>query len=137
MRRRTIVLIVLVPLVAFVWAGADHMVHRWSWKHADLDRNRLTLAYYHGAESGERLAEWIEHGDVVTASGVSLRTQGGGDAEVVVRYTREVGGWLAGATTTTETDCYRFTFPEYDIDFDRVTCPLAKSFGTALRHAEK
>ncbi len=137
MRRRTTALIVIVPLVAFVWAGVDHLEHRWSWKDADLDRNRLSLAYYRGAESGARLAEWIDHGEVVSASGASLRTQEGGDAEVVVRYTREVGGWLAGATTTTEADCYRFTFPEYDIDVERVTCPDAKSFGTRLRHAEK
>lgn len=123
MRRILIALCVLGPLAAVGWSGLDTAAHRWSWRAADLDRNRLDLAYYRGAETGDALAGWVEHGDVVAASGRSAHTQGG-DAEVLVRYEREDHGWLAGSTPTIETDCYRFSFVDrHQTSFRRVDCP--------------
>lgn len=137
MRRLPLVLTVLVPLGVLVWAGADNRAHHWSWKDADLDRNRLSLAWSRGAESGDLLAGWIEHGEVVSYSGFSGRTDGG-DAEVLVRYDRQETDWFGVATEEIERDCYRFTFADaYEVDFDRVGCPPGKSFGTRIRHAAR
>lgn len=123
MRRLVIALTVLAPLGLLAGMGIDTAAHRWSWRQADLDRNRLNLAYYRGAESGERLASWVEHGEVLAASGHSVHTQGG-DAAVLVRYERTDHGWLAGSTPTIEADCYRFTFVDsHHTSFRRADCP--------------
>ncbi len=137
MRRLPLVLIVLVPLGVFVWAGVDNMLHRWSWKDADLDRNRLTLAWSRGAESGDQLARWVTYGEVVSSSGFSGRTHGG-SAEVLVRYDRNKTDFFGSETEEIKRDCYLFTFAEaYELDFDRVDCPPSKSFTTRVRHAGK
>jgi hypothetical protein len=121
-RRLVIVLFVLAPLGLVAWSAVNTTAHRWSWRDADLDRNRLNLAISRGAESGEKLAGWIEHGEVLSASGFSERS--GGDAVVVVRYERTETDWFGVATGEVEADCYRFTFADgYETAFRRVDCP--------------
>ncbi len=130
MRRPVIVvaLVVLAAAVAFV-AVADRADHRWSWKLADLDRNRLDLALFRGADSGEELAARVEQGEVVAVSGGREPVRGG-DTIVVVRYERPRTDWFGGATGDVDADCYRFTFADGETSaFDLVDCPSGRVDG--------
>ena len=94
--------------------------HSWDWKEADLDRNRLNLGLFRGADTGEELGTWVRNGRVVAAEG----TRDGDDLAVVVRYERTVAdGWL-GPQDSVERVCYRFTpdGPGNEVEFGRTRC---------------
>lgn len=106
-----------VLLLALALAGCEHS---WDWKEADLDRNRLNLGLFRGADTGEELGTWVRNGLVVAVEG----TRDGDDLAVVVRYERTVGdGWL-GQQQKIEQSCYRFTpdGPGNDVEFGRTDC---------------
>ncbi|MBW9216721.1 hypothetical protein KV102_17915 [Mumia sp. zg.B53] len=116
MRRRGTAAAVL-PL-ALALAGCEHS---WHWKAADLDRNRLNLGLFRGADTGEELGTWVRNGRVAAVEGTRDRD----DRAVVVRYERTVAdGWL-GPQDEVERVCYRFT-PDRDgddVEFGRTDCP--------------
>src|SRR4051794_7533229 len=126
MRRVVMVMVpVLVALggVAVLGVHLVHRVeHRWAWRQADLDRNRLSLGQFRGADTGAELAGWVQHGRVVRAGGVARRTSSQ-QAELVVAYTTTTGGW-GGSAGKRVTVCYRFQVGGRDVvDFDEVDCP--------------
>ncbi|MGH1562770.1 hypothetical protein [Mumia sp. DW29H23] len=113
---RRLPLAVLVAVATLVLGGCGHS---WDWKQADLDRNRLNLGLFRGADTGEKLGSWVRVGEVVDSKG----SRSSDDLEVVVRYEREVGEPFG--TPGTERVCYRFT-PATDgaeVDFGRTDCP--------------
>lgn len=112
--------LLLVPLTLCVATGCSPS---WAWKQADLDRNRLNLALFRGAESASAAADWIEYGKVVESSGAA--TPGGGDLAITVRYERQETDWLGGAAGV-ERVCYRFTSRDGDnVQFSETDCPAA------------
>ncbi|MFD1826681.1 MULTISPECIES: hypothetical protein [Mumia] len=94
--------------------------HSWDWKQADLDRNRLNLGLFRGADTGEKLGTWVRVGEVVATDG----TRDGGDLAVVVRYERTVTeGW--GGAEKVERSCFQF-IPDADgstVEFGPTDCP--------------
>lgn len=117
--RRVLLLGVLLALLAPAFGCSQE--RGWSWPRADLDRNRLNLAFFRGADSGPELAEWIQNGEVVGTSRPS-RGPDVADPVVIVRYEREKPTLLAGATTEIEAECYRFAVSDETL-FERVDCP--------------
>ncbi|KAA1423384.1 hypothetical protein FE697_007165 [Mumia zhuanghuii] len=114
MTRPTLLLTALAVLLAVAGCG-----HSWDWKQADLDRNRLNLGLFRGADTGEKLGTWVRQGEVVATAGAT----GSDEIAVVVRYERQVDEPFG--TPTVETACYRFT-PDEDgsnVDFGRTDCP--------------
>ena len=118
-RSLLVVLLAAVPAVLLSGCGLHHSP---GWKRADLDRNRLDLGLYRGADTGEELATWATQGEVVAALGSSER-QEGGDLQVVVRYRLGSGrSWLGERGERVE--CWRFTTPDgYGVEFSRIACP--------------
>lgn len=112
---RTFILLV-VPLTLLAVTGCGPS---WAWKEADLDRNKLNLALFHGAESASSVAAWVENGKVVGSSG---RATSDGDLAIVVRYEREEMDW--GTVTGVERVCFRFTTEDGDsVQFSETDCP--------------
>lgn len=107
----------VVALLLFL-AGCGHS---WDWKQADLDRNRLNLGLFRGADTGEKLGTWVRTGDLVAAEG----SREGEDLAVVVRYERTVGDSWFGQQQKTEQRCYRFTPDGHgsEVEFGRTDCP--------------
>jgi hypothetical protein len=106
------------------WVGLDAQADRWAWRRADLDRNRLNLATYRGAETGEQFAGWVEEGTVVSHTGRSQRA-GGGDMALMVRYDQgEPPPWSVATPFRDRFICYRFTTDDgFTVAFGRVGCP--------------
>lgn len=110
--------LLLLPLLLGALTGCGHS---WAWKQADLDRNSLNLALFRGAGSAATAAEWVEHGEVVEASGTTAA--GGGDLSITVRYERQETDWTGGVTGV-EHVCFRFTSEHGDnVQFSEMDCP--------------
>lgn len=91
------------------------------WEQADLDRNRLTIAMFHGNESAGDLAGELDQGTrLISATGALDHYTSGGDMRIVIAYPD--GTFMAREYDTY--DCYEFTSPSgHDIDFSETDCP--------------
>lgn len=97
--------------------------HSTSWKLADLDRNRFNLGLSRGADTGVSLAEWVDHGEVIEASG-SAGPGEPGDLRLLVSYEISDSSWSGGGT---HLECYVFTSTDGDtIAFHQAECPTAE-----------
>lgn len=115
-----VITLLLVPVILCALTGCGPS---WAWKQADLDRNRLNLALFRGAETASSAAEWIELGVVVESSGVAA----GGDLAITVRYERQQTDWLGGGADV-ERVCFRFTSQHGDnVQFAEKVCPNGQS----------
>lgn len=110
------VLSVLFGVAALGWFALDTAHDRWAWRRADLDGNRIALAHFRGARTGDELATWVRNGEVVATGATS----------VTVRYDRgEPGAWEIELVPRDRLICYRFERDALtgDIPLDRVDCP--------------
>lgn len=110
-----VVVAVLGGFAALGWFALDTANDRWAWRAADLDRNRISLAHFRGARTGDELAEWVR-GEVVAT----------GASSVTVRYDRgEPGAWEMELVPRDRLICYRLERDAStgDVPLDRVDCP--------------
>jgi len=111
--------LLVLPLLVALLSGCE-VGHSWSWRQADLDRNRFNLAMFRGADTGQELADWAQHGQVVAASGTA--EPGRADLQILVRYTRPKTGWF-GSDDGVEEACYQFTSLDgHNVAFDQTDC---------------
>lgn len=111
-----VVLAALAGLATLGWFALDAANDRWAWRRADLDGNRIALAHFRGARTGDELATWVRNGEVVATGATS----------VTVRYDRgEPGAWEFHLLPRDRFICYRLEREEStgDIPLDRVDCP--------------
>lgn len=111
-----VVLATLAGLATLGWLALDTANDRWAWRRADLDGNRIALAHFRGARTGDELATWVRNGEVVATGATS----------VTVRYDRgEPGAWEVDLLPRDRLICYRLERDDLtgDVPLDRVDCP--------------
>lgn len=91
------------------------------WKQADLDRNSLNIALFHGNESARGLAGELDlNARLVSATGELDHYLSGGDMRIVIAYPDST--FMAWEYDTYA--CYEFTSPTgHGIDFAETGCP--------------
>ncbi len=113
--------LVLVCLALLVCSGCSALAQRsWAWKEADLDRNRLDVGLYYGNDTAPELAAWVDHGEVVEATGGPATDD---VLRMVVLYEGSRTPPMAGSART-ERRCYLFTSADgYSVSFASTPCP--------------
>ena len=115
-RRMPLRRLALIALLPLLMSCAGHSA---AWKAADLDRNEFNLGLSRGAVTGEVLAEWGSHGEVVEASG---DLEGDAGIEITVRYETQHGSFMGDVET--DLTCYRFVAEDrHGVEFDETDCP--------------